>query len=325
MIEARDLTKHYGDIVAVDHLSFAVRPGVVTGFLGPNGAGKTTTMRLVLGLDRPTGGSVTVAGYSYRDLPAPMREVGALLEARAVDGVRSARAHLRWLARASGIPTSRVDEVLGMVGLTGVADQRIDGYSLGMSQRLGIAGAMLGDPPVLLFDEPVNGLDPEGIRWVRLLMRHLASEGRTVLVSSHLMSEIEATADRVLVIGNGRLLADTTVAELTRNGAGAHVRVVTPQSDELRPRLESAGATVSVEPDGALQITGLDNTRVGELAAESGAVLHELTPQRATLEAVFMELTSDSVDYRSAAVGGDRLGGDESAPPQPASTEGGRP
>ncbi|MFP4512637.1 MAG: ABC transporter ATP-binding protein [Acidimicrobiales bacterium] len=311
MIEAHDLTKRYGDIVAVDHLSFSVRPGVVTAFLGPNGAGKTTTMRLVLGLDRPSGGSVTVAGRAYRELPAPTREVGALLEARAVDGVRSARAHLTWLAHAGGIPISRVAEVLEMVGLTDVAGQRIDGYSLGMSQRLGIAGALLGDPPILLFDEPVNGLDPEGIRWVRLLMRHLASEGRTVLVSSHLMSEVEATADRVLVIGGGRLLADTTVAELTQNGAGAHVRVSSPHASALQPLLEDAGATVSPQPDGSLQVVGLDNTRIGELAAEARAVLHELTPQRATLEAVFMDLTSDSVEYRSGEV-------DRHPPPPPA-------
>lgn len=310
MIEAHDLTKRYGDIVAVDHLSFSVRPGVVTAFLGPNGAGKTTTMRLVLGLDRPSGGSVAVAERSYRELPSPMREVGALLEARAVDGGRSARAHLTWLARAGAIPVSRVDEVLAMVGLTDVAGQRIDGYSLGMSQRLGIAGALLGDPPVLLFDEPVNGLDPEGIHWVRLLMRHLASEGRTVLVSSHLMSEVEATADRVLVIGGGRLLADTTVAELTQNGAGAHVRVSSPHVSALQPLLEDAGATVSTQPDQSLHVVGLDNTRIGELAAEAGAVLHELTPQRATLEAVFMDLTRDSVEYRSGEV-------DQHAPSSP--------
>src|SRR5690606_33027328 len=217
MIEATELSKHFGSTVAVDRLSFTVRPGQVTGFLGPNGAGKSTTMRCILGLDRPTGGTVTVGGRRYVDLPAPMREVGALLDARAVDGVRTARAHLRWLARAGGVPASRVDEVLQMVGLTEVADKRVKGFSLGMFQRLGIATAMLGDPPVLLFDEPVNGLDPEGIRWVRQFMRHLASEGRTVLVSSHLMSELEHTADHVLVIGRGRLLADTSLAELTTN------------------------------------------------------------------------------------------------------------
>lgn len=299
MIQATELTKRFGDTVAVDRLSFTISPGMVTGFLGPNGAGKTTTMRCILGLDRPTSGTVTVGGTDYRDLPAPMRSVGALLDARAVDGVRSARAHLRWMADAGGVPRSRVDEVLDMVGLTTVADQRIHGYSLGMSQRLGIAGALLGDPPVLLFDEPVNGLDPEGIRWVRMLMRHLAGEGRTILVSSHLMSELEATADHVLVIGNGRLLADTTLAELTQNGSGAHVRVVSPQLDELHSLLERNQATVVRDGDGALNVVGLTNVQIGDLAAEAGFRLHELTPHRATLEAVFMELTDGSVQYRA--------------------------
>lgn len=299
MIRATELTKHFGTTVAVDHLSFEIKPGLVTGFLGPNGAGKTTTMRCILGLDRPTSGSVTVGGISYSDLPAPMKSVGALLDARAVDGVRSARAHLRWMAEAGGIPLRRVDDVLELVGLTSVADKRISEFSLGMSQRLGIAGALLGDPPVLLFDEPVNGLDPEGIRWVRTLMRHLASEGRTVLVSSHLMSELEATADHVLVIGNGRLLADTTLAELTQNGAGAHVRVVSPQLDELAKLLESEGATIAPQSDGSIHVVGLTNTEIGDLAATSGIAIHELTPQRATLEAVFMELTEGSVEYRT--------------------------
>ncbi len=309
MIEAQGLTKRYGDVVAVDDLSFSVRPGSVTGFLGPNGAGKTTTMRVALGLDRATAGTVTVAGRTYADQPAPVRTVGALLDARAVDGGRTARNHLRWMAAAAALPIERVDEVLDMVGLTAVADQRIGGYSLGMSQRLGIAGALLGDPPVLMFDEPVNGLDPEGIRWIRLLLRHLADEGRTVLVSSHLMSELEATADRVLVIGNGRLLADTTVDELTRNGAGAHVRVVSPDLASLQPRLESAGATVSPEPNQTLRVVGLTSAEIGCIAAETGIVLHELTPHRATLESVFLELTGESVQYRSTKV--------EIPPPQP--------
>lgn len=299
MIEARDLTKRYGTTVAVDSLSFSIQPGVVTGFLGPNGAGKTTTMRLILGLDRPTDGTVTVGGHHYRDLPAPTRLVGALLDARGVEGARTARAHLTWMARASGLPTARVDEVLDLVGLTEVAGQRVAGFSLGMSQRLGIAGALLGDPPVLLFDEPANGLDPEGIRWARLFMRHLASEGRTVMVSSHLMSEIEATADDVLVIGGGRLLAATTVEELTSNGTGAHVRVVSPQAPELAVLLERAGATVSVVDGGALSVTGLDNVTIGDRAVEAGIAVHELTPQRASLEAVFMELTQDAVQYRT--------------------------
>jgi ABC-2 type transport system ATP-binding protein len=299
MIEATELSKHFGSTVAVDRLSFSVRPGQVTGFLGPNGAGKSTTMRCILGLDRPTGGTVTVGGRRYVDLPAPMREVGALLDARAVDGVRTARAHLRWLARAGAVPVSRVDEVLQMVGLTEVADTRIKGFSLGMFQRLGIATAMLGDPPVLLFDEPVNGLDPEGIRWVRQFMRHLASEGRTVLVSSHLMSELEHTADHVLVIGRGRLLADTSLAELTTNGAGTSVRVVAPEAATLRELLEREGAGVATEDDGSLRVTGLTSAQVGDLAAGAGLTLHELTPQRASLESVFIELTEGSVEYRA--------------------------
>jgi ABC-2 type transport system ATP-binding protein len=299
MIEATELSKHFGSTIAVDRLSFTVHPGVVTGFLGPNGAGKSTTMRCILGLDRPTGGTVTVAGRAYADLPAPMREVGALLDARAVDGVRTARAHLRWLARAGGIPAARVDEVLYMVGLAEVADKRVGGFSLGMFQRLGIASALLGDPPVLLFDEPVNGLDPEGIRWVRTLMRHLAGEGRTVLVSSHLMSELESTADHVLVIGRGHLLADTTLAELTQNGAAANVRVVAPRASELRTLLEGHDATVAAQPDGSLQVVGLTNVQIGDLAAGAGLAVHELTPQRASLESVFIELTEGSVDYRA--------------------------
>jgi ABC-2 type transport system ATP-binding protein len=303
MIEATELSKHFGSTIAVDRLSFTVQPGVVTGFLGPNGAGKSTTMRCILGLDRPTGGGVTVHGRRYVDLPAPMREVGALLDARAVDGVRTARAHLNWMAQAGGIPVSRVDQVLDMVGLTEVASKRVGGFSLGMFQRLGIASAMLGDPPVLLFDEPVNGLDPEGIRWVRMLMRHLASEGRTILVSSHLMSELESTADHVLVIGRGQLLADTTLAELTRNGAASNVRVVAPRADELARLLESHEATVTSQPDGALQVVGLTNTQIGDLAAGAGLALHELTPQRASLESVFIELTEGSVDYRAREEG----------------------
>ncbi|MGY6501500.1 MAG: ABC transporter ATP-binding protein [Acidimicrobiales bacterium] len=299
MIEVRNLTKTYGTTVAVDHLSFDVRPGVVTGFLGPNGAGKTTTMRVILGLDRPSDGTVTIGGRAYTDTPAPTRLVGALLDARAVDGSRSARAHLTWMAQAAALPTTRVDEVLGLVGLTEVADKKVGGFSLGMSQRLGIAGALLGDPPVLLFDEPANGLDPEGIRWARLFMRHLASEGRTVLVSSHLMSEIEATADDVLVIGGGRLLAATSVQELTANGSGAHVKVVSPQADTLTELLERAGATVATDQPGTLHVTGMDNVAIGDRAAEAGIAIHELTPQRASLEAVFMELTHDSVNYRS--------------------------
>jgi ABC-2 type transport system ATP-binding protein len=299
VIEARELTKRFGKQTAVDRVSFTVRPGVVTGFLGPNGAGKSTTMRMILGLDHPTGGSVTVAGRPYGALPAPLREVGALLDAKAIDGARTARAHLAWLARAGGIDPARVEQVLDLVGLVDVADRRAGGFSLGMAQRLGMAAALLGDPPVLLFDEPVNGLDPEGIRWVRTLMRDCAAEGRAVLVSSHLMSEMEATADHVLVIGRGRLLADMTMAEFRELGPGTHVRVVSPEPERLQPLLAGAGATVSTEPDGALHVIGIDNVTVAELAARAGVLVHELTPQRASLEATFMELTYDSVEYRA--------------------------
>jgi ABC-2 type transport system ATP-binding protein len=299
MIEARELTKRYGERVAVDRVSFTIRPGAVTGFLGPNGAGKSTTMRMILGLDRPTGGSVTVAGRPYDRLPAPLRSVGALLDAKAIDGARTARAHLGWLARAGGIGAARVGEVLDIVGLADVADLRAGGFSLGMAQRLGIAAALLGDPPVLLLDEPVNGLDPEGIRWVRTLMRTCAAEGRAVVVSSHLMSEMEATADHVLVIGRGRLLADMAMAEFRELGPGTHVRVVSPEADRLRPLLARAGAAVSTDPNGALRVVGIGNVAVAELAARAGVVVHELTPQRASLEETFMELTHDSVEYRA--------------------------
>jgi ABC-2 type transport system ATP-binding protein len=303
VIEARGLTKRFGDKLAVDGLTFGVRPGTVTGFLGPNGAGKSTTMRMILGLDRPTGGTVTVHGRAYGDLVAPMREVGALLDAKAVDGARTARDHLGWLARAGGLPVRRVDEVLDLVGLADVAGQRVGGFSLGMSQRLGIAAALLGDPPVLLFDEPVNGLDPEGIRWVRTLVRGFATEGRTVMVSSHLMSEMEATADQVLVIGQGRLIADSTMADFTRLGSGGHVRVVTPDVAGLRRVVEGAGATLAPAPDGASQVFGLDNVRIADLAAEAGIRLHELTPRPASLETTFMELTNDAVEYRTGTDG----------------------
>lgn len=299
MIEAKELSKRFGDKLAVDALSFTVRPGVVTGFLGPNGAGKSTTMRMVLGLDRPSDGTVTVGGRRYQDLAAPMHEVGALLDAGAVEGVRSARSHLGWLAAAGGIRKTRVNEVLELVGLADVAGKKVGGYSLGMAQRLGIAAALLGDPPVLLFDEPVNGLDPEGIRWVRTLLRGFAAEGRTVVVSSHLMSEMEATADHALVIGRGRLIADMAMADLTKLGSGAHVRVVSPEPDRLRSVLEQAGSTVSVGQDGALAVLGVDNVGIADLAAQADIRIHELTPLRATLEATFMELTRDSVEYRT--------------------------
>ncbi len=294
VISAHRLTKRYGETIAVAGLDFEVRSGFVTGLLGPNGAGKSTTLRLILGLDRATSGSVVIDGRAYRDLPAPMRKVGALLDAKAVHGKRSARAHLRWLAEAGGIPRTRVDEVLAEVGLAGVAGRRISGFSLGMAQRLGIAAALLGDPEVLLFDEPINGLDPEGIRWIRNLMRRLAHEGRTVVVSSHVMSELEATADRVLVMGRGRLIEDASVDELTRRNG--FVRVVSPD-EGLREVLVGAGAVVAEEA-GGLAVHGLDAARIGDLAAEHGLRVHELTPRRGTLEAAFMELTRDSVEYR---------------------------
>jgi ABC-2 type transport system ATP-binding protein len=298
MIQARELTKRYGDTVAVDALSFDIRPGVVTGFLGPNGAGKSTTMRMILGLDHPSAGSVSVGGRRYRELAAPLREVGALLDAGAIHGKRSARNHLRWLADAGGLPRGRVDEVLELVGLADVAGRRVGGFSLGMSQRLGIAAALLGDPATLLFDEPMNGLDPEGICWIRTLLQRFAAEGRTVVVSSHLMHEMEETADHVLVIGRGRLIADTSISELTLRAAGNHVHVASPDAAALGELLERAGALVTEGDDGGLSVAGLPAPQIGDLAAEHGLRVHELTPRRASLEAAFMELTEDSVDYR---------------------------
>jgi ABC-2 type transport system ATP-binding protein len=295
VIEVRGLSKRYGETIAVDGVSFDVRPGLVTGFLGPNGSGKSTTMRLILGLDRPTTGFATVHGRPYRELTAPLREVGALLDATAVHGNRSARRHLTWLAKAGGIPPRRVDEVLELVGLTQAADRKVRGFSLGMSQRLGLAAALLGDPATLLLDEPVNGLDPDGIRTVRVLLRKLAAEGRTVLVSSHLMAEMEETADRVLVIGNGRLAADTTLDELTRAHGGGRVRVVSPQPDRLAAALTAIGGRVLPEPDGALEVSGLTASRIGDAAAAVGIALHELTPQRGSLEAAFLDLIEAGV------------------------------
>jgi ABC-2 type transport system ATP-binding protein len=304
MIQLHDLTKRYGDTVAVDGLTVDILPGRVTGFLGPNGAGKSTTLRLVLGLDRPTAGSATVNGRAYRDLAAPLHEVGALLDATAVHGARTARQHLRWVARAGGVATGRIDEVLEQVGLAAVADKRLRGFSLGMAQRLGIATALLGDPPVLLFDEPVNGLDPDGIRWIRTLLRRLAGEGRTIVVSSHLMSEMQDTADHVVVIGRGRLVADAGMVELTAGGGG-RLRVVSPRATELAAVLEAGGATVvrDTEADGdgtALVVTGIEAPRIPELAVAGGLPLHELTPLRASLESAFMELTHDHLEYGGA-------------------------
>jgi len=302
MIEAHGLVKRYGATTAVNDLSFSIQPGLVTGFLGPNGAGKTTTMRMILGLDAPTQGSVTVGGRGYRDLPAPMREVGALLDAKALHGGRPARDHLLCLALSNGIPRRRVGEVLRLVGLEDVARRRAKGFSLGMSQRLGIACALLGDPAVLIFDEPINGLDPDGIHWVRTLLRTLAAEGRTVLVSSHLMSEMALTADHLLVIGKGRLIADASVDELVRSRSRQSVHVRSPQAAELAARARAAGATVTdagPDPD-VIEITGLDSAEVGKLAAAAGIVLFELIPVRASLEEAFMELTKESVEYQAA-------------------------
>ncbi|RZU30667.1 ABC transporter ATP-binding protein [Blastococcus saxobsidens] len=296
MIEAQGLTKRYGDRTAVDGISFSVHPGRVTGFLGPNGAGKSTTMRMLLGLDRPTAGTVTVNGRSYADFPAPLRQVGALLEARALHPGRSARDHLRWMAASNGLAVRRVDEVLDMVGLTDVAGQRVGRFSLGMGQRLGIAVALLGDPPVVVLDEPVNGLDPEGIRWVRTLTRRLAAEGRTVFLSSHLMSEMALTADHLVVIGRGRILADCSMADFIAQHAASYVRVASPQRGEVADLLRSQGLDVAVHGD-ELRVQGLDAAAVGELVGRSGLLLHELTLVRSSLEDAFMTLTATSVEY----------------------------
>jgi ABC-2 type transport system ATP-binding protein len=299
MIEARGLTKRYGDKLAVDQLSFSIEPGRITGFLGPNGAGKTTTMRLILGLDRPTRGSVTVNGKEFRQLAQPMREVGALLEAKAVHGGRSARNHLLCLAQAGGVPRRRVSEVLGLVGLNDVSGKRSKGFSLGMGQRLGIAAALLGDPAILMFDEPVNGLDPEGILWIRNLMKQLAAEGRTVFVSSHLMSEMENTADHLLVIGRGRLIADCSVAEFIEHNSVQAVRVRTPETSVLLAAVAAAGGSALTAADGALVVQGLSAERIGDLAYEHRVRVHELALAQASLEEAFMGLTASSVEFRA--------------------------
>jgi ABC-2 type transport system ATP-binding protein len=298
MIEVRALTKHYGTTVAVDGLSFQVPPGRVTGFLGPNGAGKTTTMRVILGLDAPTTGGATVNGERYRHRRFPIHEVGALLDAQALHPGRSAASHLWSLAQSNRIGRNRVDEVLAMVGLSDVATRRAGPFSLGMKQRLGIAGALLGDPQILLFDEPVSGLDPEGIVWIRDLFHRLAAEGRTVFVSSHVMSEMALTAQHLIVIGRGKLIADDSIEHITA-GAGSSVRVRSPRHDDLVGLLTSEGATVRNE-DGTLTVTGVDSEQIGDLAARHGIALHELTPQRASLEEAFFELTDDSVQYHGA-------------------------
>ncbi|MBE1551399.1 ABC-2 type transport system ATP-binding protein [Mycobacterium sp. OAS707] len=299
MIELTGLTKTFGRTRAVDDLTCSVEPGVVTGFLGPNGAGKTTTMRLILGLDHPTAGTATIGGKTYRDLRDPLRTVGALLDARQAHPNRSARNHLRWIAASNRIPISRVDEVLDMVGLSAVADKKAGTLSLGMSQRLGIAAALLGDPPVLLFDEPVNGLDPEGIRWVRTLMRTLAGQGRTVFVSSHLLAEMANTADRLVVIGKGKLITSTTVAEFVGRSGADTVRVRSPELDTLRRVLTDAGLTAEADHGAALVVRGAAIEVIGELAARNAITLHELSEQRGSLEEAYLELTDEVTEYRA--------------------------
>ena len=298
MIELVGLTKRYGSKVAVDDLTVTVRPGVVTGFLGPNGAGKSTTMRLVLGLDRPTSGIARVNGQRYSAMSAPLREVGALLEARSLHAGRSARNHLRVLAASHGISARRVDEMLEFVGLTDVAGRRVGSFSLGMGQRLGIAAALLGDPSVVLLDEPANGLDPEGIRWIRQLLSRLATDGRTVFVSSHVMSEMQLIAEHLIVIGRGRLIADCPVEEFVRRGPGQRVRVRSPQAAQLAELLRGDQLHVEVERD-QIEVVGSSTDAVGELAAQHRIVLHELTPVSASLEEAFMQLTAESVEYHA--------------------------
>jgi ABC-2 type transport system ATP-binding protein len=300
VIELRGLTKRYGRKLAIDGLTFDIRPGRVTGFLGPNGAGKSTTMRLILGLDAPTAGTVTVNGRRYRSLRRPLHEVGSLLESAAVHPGRSARGHLLALARANGIGRRRVSEVLGLAGLDAVGGQRAGRFSLGMTQRLGVAAALLGDPAVLLLDEPVNGLDPDGVAWIRTLLRSLAAQGRTVFVSSHLMSEMENTADHLIVIGRGKLIADQPLAALTRGAAASHVRVRSPMLDRLAQLLRERGAMAKPGADDGLTVTGASAAEVGELAARHGIALHELVTTTATLEEAFIELTRDAAEYREA-------------------------
>jgi len=313
MIEVHELTKRYGATLAVDRLSFQVPQGVVTGFLGPNGAGKSTTMRIMLDLDHPTSGTVTIDGKRYEQLKEPLKHIGALLEAKAVHPGRSAYNHLLWLAQSNSIPSRRVDEVLGTVGLREVAKRRSGGFSLGMGQRLGIAAALLGDPKIMLFDEPVNGLDPEGILWIRNLMKALAEEGRTVFVSSHLMSEMAVTADHLVVIGQGRLLANLSMDEFIDQNSHSFVRVRSPEPEKLLDALTGAGMDAVPITEGshagAYEVRDADPARIGDLARERGLALHELSPQRASLEEAFMRMTADSVVYRT--------GGGADGPPDP--------
>jgi len=299
MIVVEGLTKRYGRTVAVDHLSFEVTPGVVTGFLGPNGSGKSTTMRMIMGLDNPTSGWARVNGTTYAELRWPLREVGALLDAKSFHPARSAYDHLRFLARSNDIPRARIDEVLDIVGLSEVAGQRAGKYSLGMGQRLGIASVLLGDPGVLLFDEPINGLDPEGIRWARYLLRDLAAEGRTVFVSSHLINEMSLTAERLVVIGRGSLIAETSVSEFAARASLDAVRLVTPMTALFLAALDDAGAVARMEDDGAITATGLTAAQIGDLATDRCLTVHELTPLRGSLEDAFMELTHSAVEFEA--------------------------
>jgi len=319
MIEVRDLTKRFGDKLAVDHLSFTVEPGRVTGFLGPNGAGKSTTMRLILGLDRPQKGTATIDGKRYDQLPRPLTAVGALLEAKAMHPGRSAYSHLLFLAQSQGLPRRRVDEVLSLVGLTPVAHKRTGTYSLGMSQRVGIAAAMLGNPRALLLDEPVNGLDPEGVLWIRNLMKQLAAEGRTIFVSSHLMNEMAVTADHLIVIGRGKLIVACPTEEFIARSSDRSVLVRSPQADRLSELITSGGGVVKQEGNGSstagLTVTGLEAPRIGEIAAAAGIVLHELTPRLASLEEAYMELTAGSGEYGIAGSSG-------AGPPGPGQADG---
>jgi ABC-2 type transport system ATP-binding protein len=296
MIELQHLTKRYGSKTVVDDLTITVKPGIVTGFLGPNGAGKSTTMRMLVGLEEPTGGSATVNGRPYREHPMPIRELGVLLDAGAAHPGRSARDHLLAQAHTHGLPARRVDEVLELVGLAEVGKKRVGGFSLGMGQRLGIAGALLGDPQTVILDEPVNGLDPEGIRWIRELLRGLAAEGRTVFVSSHLMTEMAMTAEHLVIVGRGKLIADLSVAELMSTSVHS-VRVRSPQAALLQPLLTGDGVTVTTEPDGSLDVTGLTAEQIGARASEASIPVHELSSNQASLEEAFMELTRDSVEY----------------------------
>jgi ABC-2 type transport system ATP-binding protein len=301
MIEVRGLTKRYGDKVAVRDLTFTVRPGVVTGFLGPNGAGKSTTMRMIAGLDAPSAGTVSVNGRRYRDASAPMAELGVLLEARAVHTSRSAFHHLLALAQTNGVPRARVDELIDLVGLSDVARKRVGGFSLGMGQRLGVASALLGNPQTVILDEPVNGLDPEGILWVRNLLKGLAVEGRTVFVSSHLMSEMAVTAEHLIVVGRGQLMADTTVADFVAQASGTVVIVRSPQASELRDLLAGPDVTITSPSTGELEIHGLSAEQIGDVAWEHQLRLHELSTQQASLEQAFMEMTRDAVEYHAHA------------------------